>query len=303
MFEGDSTLVRLTEGELKADVATACTGILTMSIAGVSCWRPALLVLNELNVSTARLAFDADARDKRPVARALQQTATALAAAGHHLEGEDGDEAHGNEIDDLPAAGRFPRLQRGDDVHTWITDIVAAAEQADPPASETLLLKARQLVDTLDSMTPEQICLPETIGLLATLYEKDRARYGLLKPNLKRKFGGTRDIEAAVKAEVDRRSRELHSPPDEASENSPTNPDPFERWSDPLDANYLVKHGRFFRRKFVHEKPSNVPLCNFVAQMVADVTQDNGAEMHRRFAVEGRLHTGAILKPPRRRRH
>ena len=40
--ELDLSVVRLTEGELKADVATALAGILTVSTPGVSSWRPAL---------------------------------------------------------------------------------------------------------------------------------------------------------------------------------------------------------------------------------------------------------------------
>src|SRR5262249_51780807 len=41
-------LVRLTEGELKADVAYALTGLPTVSAPGVGSWRPALDVLRAL---------------------------------------------------------------------------------------------------------------------------------------------------------------------------------------------------------------------------------------------------------------
>src|SRR5215208_6293315 len=42
--ELDMSVVRLTEGELKAEVATALTGTLTVSTPGVSSWRPTLEV-------------------------------------------------------------------------------------------------------------------------------------------------------------------------------------------------------------------------------------------------------------------
>jgi hypothetical protein len=41
-------VIRMTEGELKADVATVLTGILTLSIPGVSAWRAVIRVLEQL---------------------------------------------------------------------------------------------------------------------------------------------------------------------------------------------------------------------------------------------------------------
>lgn len=54
--------VRLTEGELKADVATALSGVLTIAVPGVSVWRQALPVLQSLQAQQVLLAFDADWR-------------------------------------------------------------------------------------------------------------------------------------------------------------------------------------------------------------------------------------------------
>ena len=36
VFDGDCTIVRVTEGELKADVATVLSGILTLGLPGVT---------------------------------------------------------------------------------------------------------------------------------------------------------------------------------------------------------------------------------------------------------------------------
>lgn len=53
--------VRITEGELKAHVATHLSGVLTLSVAGVSAWRSALPALRALQPARVLLAFDQDA--------------------------------------------------------------------------------------------------------------------------------------------------------------------------------------------------------------------------------------------------
>ena len=67
--ELDLSVVRLTEGELKADVATALAGMLTVSTPGVSSWRQALEVANSLGFGVVHLAFDADAKHNEQVAQ------------------------------------------------------------------------------------------------------------------------------------------------------------------------------------------------------------------------------------------
>jgi hypothetical protein len=52
MFAGDRSIVRITEGELKADIATALSNILTLSIPGVSSWRQVLPALKECGAKT-----------------------------------------------------------------------------------------------------------------------------------------------------------------------------------------------------------------------------------------------------------
>lgn len=105
--------VRLTEGELKADIATALSGDLTISIPGVSIWRPALPVLRELAPEKVLLSFDADARKNYNVARALQNTAIALQAEGFDVELETWPEEWGKGIDDVLASGYTPKIISG----------------------------------------------------------------------------------------------------------------------------------------------------------------------------------------------
>lgn len=106
--------VRLTEGELKADIAFALSGLPTISIPGVSNWRPALKILKELAAKTVRLAFDADAREKFIVSRYLLACAEALEEEGFSLELEQWDAAHKG-IDDFLATNGTPDILRGDE--------------------------------------------------------------------------------------------------------------------------------------------------------------------------------------------
>jgi hypothetical protein len=99
-----TTTVRVTEGELKADVATLLTGELTLSLPGVNSWRAALPVLEALRPTVVCLAFDADKADNKHVARAEQNLANALLEAGYMVEIETWPADHKG-IDDALAAG------------------------------------------------------------------------------------------------------------------------------------------------------------------------------------------------------
>ena len=110
-------VVRITEGELKADVATVLSRIRTVSVAGVGVWRSALPVLRYLGARRVLLAFDADAGRKPAVARALYALCWALQAeSGVEVALEQWDEADGKGIDDLLSAGRQPAVVVGADV-------------------------------------------------------------------------------------------------------------------------------------------------------------------------------------------
>lgn len=86
----DPDCIRLTEGELKADAATALDPerILTVSVPGVATWRAALPILSALAPRVVRLAFDADAVANPAVARALRDAAAGIRVAGFECEVE-----------------------------------------------------------------------------------------------------------------------------------------------------------------------------------------------------------------------
>ena len=76
--------VRVTEGELKADVATALSiereenPLLTIGLNGPSAFEAAIPAYKALGTETAIVALDSDARETRPVAAALRRTVDGL---------------------------------------------------------------------------------------------------------------------------------------------------------------------------------------------------------------------------------
>ncbi len=123
--------MRLTEGELKADVATALSGVLTISVPGVSAWRGALPVLRSLAPATVLLAFDADAATNHHVARAAEATAQALESEGWEVAAESLDPALVKGIDDALAAGVPVETTR-----TAPSQVPEASTNAGPPPAE-----------------------------------------------------------------------------------------------------------------------------------------------------------------------
>jgi hypothetical protein len=99
---------RITEGGLKADVATALDRTtVTVGFASVTTWAAVLPVLQEMRAQTVRVAIDSDWRVKPPVAAQRQRLAADLHEAGFKVVLEDWPEAHKG-IDDLLKAGQRP---------------------------------------------------------------------------------------------------------------------------------------------------------------------------------------------------
>lgn len=116
--------VRVTEGELKADVATVLSGIPTIGIAGVSNWRPAFAVLHSLSASSVLVAFDADCKTKRHVASQLSGFVSALNDAGFEVKIETWSLEDGKGIDDLLAAGKHPEVVENEDAANFLATIL-----------------------------------------------------------------------------------------------------------------------------------------------------------------------------------
>ncbi len=91
--------IRITEGELKADLAFARTGTLTLSVPGVSSWKEALPILQVLAPKRVLLAFDwPDVQSKLGVCHAAHDLAHELMRLGYEVGLEKWDKEKG--IDD-----------------------------------------------------------------------------------------------------------------------------------------------------------------------------------------------------------
>ncbi len=135
---GACPVVRITEGELKADVAWAMSGVPTLSFPGVASWRLVLPVLQALGCKTVRVAFDADAGSNTNVARALRDSVKELPSFGYVVELERWRLEQGKGIDDLLAAGGTPEVLTGPDAMRAVEGIATAAgvtDAAEKPAN------------------------------------------------------------------------------------------------------------------------------------------------------------------------
>lgn len=114
MIAMSSRTGRVTEGELKADVAVSLGSLPTVSIAGVNTWQELPAVLRTLGWETVRMAFDMDAIKKKGVAKALDECSAALIGYGFALELELWPEAHKGIDDALLARADLTVLQGQD---------------------------------------------------------------------------------------------------------------------------------------------------------------------------------------------
>lgn len=67
--------------------------------------------------------------------------------------------------------------------------------------------------------------------------------------------------------------------------------------TDVPSGSYLIKNGRMCRRKNSQDGEVIVPLCNFTAEIVAEVAHDDGAEVTRLLTIEGKHADGYSLQP------
>ncbi|MFG0333747.1 MAG: DUF3854 domain-containing protein, partial [Maioricimonas sp. JB049] len=129
LFDGDRSTLRITEGELKADVATFRTGIQTIALPGVGSWQRAAKACE--GATTVVVAFDADARHNPGVAAALENVVGDLRDKGFSVQLDTWDSEHGKGIDDVLLGGHeLQRLASIEDVATFVHETSASAGKA-----------------------------------------------------------------------------------------------------------------------------------------------------------------------------
>jgi hypothetical protein len=134
-INGPVELARLTEGELKADLATVLSRLPTLGTPGAGIWKPALEVLRKLGCKTVRLAFDADSRTKPDIARALLACASDLEKKRFAIELERWPAQHKG-IDDALAAGITPEVLKEEQVGEELASIAAKSKIDRPPEAD-----------------------------------------------------------------------------------------------------------------------------------------------------------------------
>ncbi len=147
-------VVRITEGELKADVAFVLSGIPTVSIPGAGAWKSAIEPVRALSPDVLRLAWDADARTNEHVADALERAALHYTQElpGVAIELETWEPAAGKGIDDAILAGAPANLHRG--VALWHEIIAILNAAGVDPRAETVAHAGVVAVPSVDHAPP-----------------------------------------------------------------------------------------------------------------------------------------------------
>lgn len=262
-----SGLVRITEGELKADIATALSGVFTISLPGVSSWQRALTPLREMKVETVLLAFDADAAKNTNVARAQRLAAEAMKNEGYTVKIETwSDEYKG--IDDALAAGA--EIKTLEATEAW-EKIEADEYSAAKAAAEKALQKLKE-----DPLGRHPNLYPTIAALDPALRDVYRKRIKeILKPYGVQAKTVDNLLDDAVKKTEEAK----------AAAASPVSP----------DCPYFINKNQIYVKQMTKDGPVSAPLGNFAAKIEEEQIRDDGAEITVDFVVSGVLSTGEPL--------
>jgi hypothetical protein len=267
--EAPAERVRLTEGELKADVATVLSDTPTISAPGVASWRACLPVLHRLGTKIVLIAFDADAVEKPNVARALSDCYNGLTAEGFGVEAERWPAPHKG-IDDSLSAGVAVEVLAGDAARQFVEEVSARSKAGEPPGP------LDRLDEVLSKAGVEGLFRDgELLAALAKLAEHDAAEMACVRAKLARAGVRLRDLDAALAPR--RQALRAERPPLTSA------------------GEYKASGGRMVRVRSTPDGLVEDVLCNFNARIVAQTTVDDGAERSIRLAVEGQLFDGTPL--------
>jgi hypothetical protein len=263
--------LRVTEGELKADVATVLSGLPTVSIPGAGAWRAALDSLKALDSKTARVALDADALDNEHVARHLADFAEVLDGEGFSVELERWP-AKDKGIDDALVAGAAVELLTGDAARKAIADILAEATAGEPVPEPSPLDRLAEVLNE----GPEAIYRNgDLLRALAALAEGDRAEFACKRAAMQRAGVKLRDLDAAL-APHRQELRRQHPPI-------------------LVVGAYRVAEGCIVHQRSTQQGPVEVPLANWSGRIVGETVHDDGADRRITYAVVGALADGTPL--------
>ena len=185
---GPVETLRITEGELKADISFGLSGIPTVSIAGVNTWKRVLPLIDQLQPKRVLIAMDADFRTNVAVAGALLGLVTTLSES-HDVAVETWPPDDGKGIDDLLAAGRSPILVEGDDVAALLAGLPASAKAV--AAQNGVHGRIEIIVGTDEHRVNDEAVavlagdddLFARVGMLTRIVGEDAVHDGIVRPN------------------------------------------------------------------------------------------------------------------------
>jgi hypothetical protein len=122
--------LRVTEGPIKADVATALSEVPTVAADGTTNWSAAVEVIQRLGAKTVLVALDMDRETKDNVAAAAVKLSLSLAELGIEVKVETWPVEHMG-IDDLLAAGGTPDVLPADESLAYLQMLVEKFGQDD----------------------------------------------------------------------------------------------------------------------------------------------------------------------------
>lgn len=165
--------IRITEGELKADIATALSGVYTISIPGVMQWSAFFEWIKPIKEKTQfdpliLVAFDSDARENPTVASALYAFVKGLVYNDILVAIETWDPNYKG-IDDLLAAGGIPTRITNHDVLPVVESWVQEANKKNPPKHVRDLQEARKLIDGFEEKLNADVGYPFQDEILPSL--------------------------------------------------------------------------------------------------------------------------------------
>jgi Domain of unknown function (DUF3854) len=260
-----AAIVRVTEGPLKADIATALSGLPTIAIPGVGTWKKCIPVLRELRAETVRLAFDADARTNPTVARSLKDLAAALQKAKFTVELESWSAEQGKGIDDLLDAGGNPEVLASDGATKAIQEIADAAGVVDVDHDKIL----SRLTEVVGKGPETFFQDADLLRSLAHFKVNDPARFAVLKAEIKKANIPLDSLREVLKREM-RNVRNAQPMPIASGEC------------------YRVVDGRICQVVSTpNGQPVEIPLANFNANITQTITRDDGVESWTVFGVQG----------------
>ncbi|MFB3787030.1 MAG: DUF3854 domain-containing protein [bacterium] len=250
-------VIRVTEGELKADIATALSKILTLSIPGAGNWEPILPLLKELQPAAVRLAYDADAPKNRYVASALHDLAQTLIHNGIAVELEIWDPALGKGIDDVLAAGGILTVLSGNEAMDKIIAIYEDAKCADPPPHERVLAAARERIGDLTTRLddPQFLADEDNIQALAVIRRYAASQWLLEIKKILMKHGIFREVNGMIdeyEKKVAAAAREQRRSADSGGDHDPLSMEAEEKKKEADELIQLAGADEFFHDENLH---------------------------------------------------